>query len=380
MRRFSVVLAALLTVVALSISGNVAGAVAAPGSVANLGSAPALPGPTSPGPLVAISATPTGLGYWVAGADGSVVTAGDAGFFGSLAAKPASPVIDLVSTPSGKGYWLVGADGAVFSFGDAAFLGAWSGPHEPVVGAARTSGGDGYWIVGSQGTVKAFGKAAAVDAVKAPVVHAIGNPGGAGLWLLGSDGGVFALGGAPFLGSMHPNLLNSAFVTGAATAGGDGLLLATTTGNVVALGAAKSPGDAAVAAGKQVAGLALAGQTLGAWVLTSSTRVFSHPLLDLPAGSGQGRRVVYANRAEQVWIVGDDGQVVRTYLVSGRPGIPSPGLYHVQSKSVLAYARANGITMRHMVRFIGGIGFHEIPRYANDTPMQTEAQLGTYQS
>ena len=37
-----------------------------------------------------------------------------------------------------------------------------------------------------------------------------------------------------------------------------------------------------------------------------------------------------------------------------------------------------------MVRFAYGrtlaIGFHSIPRYANGTPLQTEAQLGTYRS
>ena len=34
------------------------------------------------------------------------------------------PVVGISRTPSGMGYWLVGSNGAVYSYGDAAFLGA----------------------------------------------------------------------------------------------------------------------------------------------------------------------------------------------------------------------------------------------------------------
>ena len=76
------------------------------------------------GPVVAIAATPTGNGYWVAGSDGAVSSFGDAGSFGSMAGRPLNqPIVGIAATPSGKGYWLVATDGGMFSFGDAKFFG-----------------------------------------------------------------------------------------------------------------------------------------------------------------------------------------------------------------------------------------------------------------
>jgi hypothetical protein len=100
---------------------------------------------------------------------------------------------------------------------------------------------------------------------------------------------------------------------------------------------------------------------------------------------GYGKRVIYGNDAQRMWLVDDYGQLVDTYLVSGRSNVPAPGTYHVYSKSASAWAGHGGITMKWMVRFAHGssglaIGFHAIPVYANGQPMQTEAQLGTYQS
>jgi hypothetical protein len=93
---------------------------------------------------------------------------------------------------------------------------------------------------------------------------------------------------------------------------------------------------------------------------------------------------------QRVWLINEDGTLQDTYLVSGRRNRPYPGTYHVVSKSPLAWAGHNGITMEHMVRFVRpyedgnlnrlSIGFHAIPRYRDGTPMQTEAQLGTFQS
>jgi len=104
-----------------------------------------------------------------------------------------------------------------------------------------------------------------------------------------------------------------------------------------------------------------------------------------PEDSGEGRRIVYAVRAQRVWLVESSGAVVDTYLVSGRQNTPRPGTYSVFSKSPRAVATHGGITMRYMVRFTRAssgvpIGFHDLPRYANGRPMQTTRQLGTYQS
>jgi lipoprotein-anchoring transpeptidase ErfK/SrfK len=104
-----------------------------------------------------------------------------------------------------------------------------------------------------------------------------------------------------------------------------------------------------------------------------------------PEGSGAGRRIVYAVGNQRVWLIEADGAVFDTYLVSGRRGTPRPGSYRVYSKSPRARATHDGITMRYMVRFTRAstgvaIGFHDLPRYADGRLIQTDEELGTYQS
>jgi hypothetical protein len=99
---------------------------------------------------------------------------------------------------------------------------------------------------------------------------------------------------------------------------------------------------------------------------------------------GSGRRIIYSNSLQQVWLIDENEEVVKTHLVSGRQGIPGPGTYSVYSKSLQAYAPYGGITMTHMVRFARGVrwpyGFHSIPIYSDGRPLQTEDQLGTFRS
>jgi hypothetical protein len=104
----------------------------------------------------------------------------------------------------------------------------------------------------------------------------------------------------------------------------------------------------------------------------------------VPDDSGEGRRIVYANSEQRVWLVESDGTVVDTYLVSGKQGVPAPGGYEVFSKSETAFAGHDDITMTHMVRFAHGrtldIGFHVIPNDGSGRPIQTEEELGEYRS
>jgi hypothetical protein len=72
--------------------------------------------------LVGTAVSPSGNGTWQAGVDGSVVTTGDAGFFGSVPGENVAltaPVTAIASVPDGKGYWLLGGGGTVYPFGDA---------------------------------------------------------------------------------------------------------------------------------------------------------------------------------------------------------------------------------------------------------------------
>ena len=57
--------------------------------------------------------------------DGGIFAFGDARFLGSTGAtRLAQPVVGMSRSPSGNGYWLVASDGGVFAFGDARFQGS----------------------------------------------------------------------------------------------------------------------------------------------------------------------------------------------------------------------------------------------------------------
>jgi lipoprotein-anchoring transpeptidase ErfK/SrfK len=102
---------------------------------------------------------------------------------------------------------------------------------------------------------------------------------------------------------------------------------------------------------------------------------------DLPADSGNGRRVVYSVGQQRVWWVEADNRVVNTYLVSGRAGTPAYGTYHVYSKSRYTTSLDGSARMEYMIRFAWGrnaaIGFHSIPVNRYGAPLQSESQLGT---
>lgn len=101
----------------------------------------------------------------------------------------------------------------------------------------------------------------------------------------------------------------------------------------------------------------------------------------LPAGSGHGRRVVFSESQQRVWLVEGQEQVLRTYLVSGSVyDNLDPGTYEVYSRSEHAYGIDDSGTMRYFVRFTRGenaaIGFHDIP-VLGGKKVQTLDQLGT---
>ena len=100
----------------------------------------------------------------------------------------------------------------------------------------------------------------------------------------------------------------------------------------------------------------------------------------LPPGSGEGMRVVYAINGQRVWLVGSDGNVSRTYPVSGRLDRPLPGEYEVYSRSRTTTSYTGAESMEYMVRFAHGtraaIGFHDIPVDAAGVEVQTKEQLG----
>ena len=100
----------------------------------------------------------------------------------------------------------------------------------------------------------------------------------------------------------------------------------------------------------------------------------------VPEDSGEGRRVVFDESAQRVWLVKGDGSVERTYLVSGSVyDNLDPGSYSVFSRDKLAWG-FDGSELRYMVRFTTGaeaaIGFHNIP-VLEGKKVQTPDELGT---
>ena len=77
------------------------------------------------------------------GRNGGVFALGDAGFFGSVPGQGPvadAPVIDISVSPDGRGYWLVAANGSVDNFGDASWLGALNdiGLRAPLTGVSQS--------------------------------------------------------------------------------------------------------------------------------------------------------------------------------------------------------------------------------------------------
>ncbi len=122
-----------------------------------------------------------------------------------------------------------------------------------------------------------------------------------------------------------------------------------------------------------------------AWLPALPSFTLPTPSTALPADSGEGRRVVFSESRQRVWLVQPErsgaDRVLRTYLVSGSIyDNLDPGTYEVYSRSEQAYGIDDSGTMKYFVRFTRGenaaIGFHDIP-IDDGEPVQTKAQLGT---
>jgi hypothetical protein len=124
---------------------------------------------------------------------------------------------------------------------------------------------------------------------------------------------------------------------------------------------------------------------VGAPAATSDdTRVPPSTDTALPGDSGTGRRVVFSESRQRVWLVTRDGRVARTYPVSGSlTDNLDVGRYEVYSRSERAWGIDDSGTMRYFVRFAHGdnaaIGFHDIP-VLDGRKVQGVDDLGTPQS
>ena len=218
-------------------------------------------------PVVGMAHTPSGAGYWLLAGDGGVFTFGDAGYYGSMGGMHLNgQALQIASTPSGKGYWFVARDGGVFAFGDAGFFGSTGSTrlNQPVVGMAPTPDGGGYWLVARDGGVFTFGDAGFFGStgsmrLNQPVVGMAPTPDGGGYWLVARDGGVFTFGDAGYFGSDGATSLPAPVIGMVAGPDNGGYWVALGNGQVSAFGDVPDAANAPVAA----TGFSLVGQIVG---------------------------------------------------------------------------------------------------------------------
>jgi uncharacterized protein YkwD len=235
-------------------------------------------------PIVGVAATKSGNGYWRVAADGGVLTAGDAPFYGSAFGKAHAIVIGIAPTPTGKGYWLVDIAGSVYNFGDAAYRGQMWGKRlaKPVVGITGAPDGKGYWLVASDGGIFTFGSAQFYGStgairLKQPVVGIASTPTGKGYWLVASDGGVFTFGNAGFFGSTGAMRLAKPVVGMAASPAGSGYTMVAADGGLFRFGS-NMPfyGSAANACpGAPAVGVALSPAAVGYWITFANAMTYA---------------------------------------------------------------------------------------------------------
>jgi len=372
---------------------NVQRASATPNAVYGFGGAPAL-GANDDGRLVGIAPMPDGNGYWVVNRRGRVTGYGNAPFLGDVSTLPITrPIVGIAALPPGLGvgYWLTSDDGGVFSFGAAQFRGSMGGVrlNNPVVGIAAGRHG-GYWLASSDGGIFSFGE---------PFLGSMGgirlnNPvvgitaGRNGYWMVSNDGGVFSF-GERFYGSTGGIRLLAPITGIAATPAGRGYWLVSSDGGLFSFGNAPYRGNAFGGTWIPIAGIASRPRQGGYWMLAGAPGPRVSPRAignEVPAGTGAGRRVVYCNSCQRVWLVEDDGGwdvTIDSYLVSGRQGWPAPGWYGVQRRLNPGYTE-NGVRLDYFVGFAWGtstdIGFHGIPVAPNGQPLQSESELGQFRS
>lgn len=165
---------------------------------------------------------PISRNAWVTDSGGSVFTESDLSGpatqnFGDMGGRPLNePIVGMTPTSDGQGYWEVASDGGIFAFGDAGFHGSMGGQplNQPIAGMAVTADGGGYWLVANDGGIFSFGDAGFYGSMggtplNEPIEAMVPTPDGGGYWMVSSDGGIFAFGDAPFYGSTGGMVLPS---------------------------------------------------------------------------------------------------------------------------------------------------------------------------
>ena len=236
-------------------------------------------------PTVSMARPPTGHGYWLASAAGTVSPFGAAPNEGQVGVRLNRPVVSMASAPAGNGYWLAATDGGIFNFGPGAhFYGSTGNVHlnQPIVGMSATPSGLGYWLVATDGGIFQFGPAAHFYGstgnvhLNQPVVGMAAVPTGNGYWLVASDGGIFQFGpGAHFYGSTGNIHLNQPIVGMAPTPSGHGYWLVARDGGIFDFGDAHFYGSTGnVHLNQPIVGMAPTPSGHGYWLVARDGGIF----------------------------------------------------------------------------------------------------------
>jgi lipoprotein-anchoring transpeptidase ErfK/SrfK len=105
----------------------------------------------------------------------------------------------------------------------------------------------------------------------------------------------------------------------------------------------------------------------------------------LPAGTGTGRRIVYALGIHRVWVVTADGTVRRTYQVPIKQPQLAPGEYKVYARRTSVPIGTDGLRHRYVLRMEQGksggsrLGFCSVPvtRSGKPAPESSEGGIET---
>ena len=151
-------------------------------------------------PIIGITPTPSGSGYWLLGSDGGIFSFGNAVFHGSTGSMHLNkPVVGMASSSDGNGYWLVASDGGIFTYGDAVFHGSAGSLHlnKPIVGMAahaqmEVATGWSRPTVASSPMAMLDSKARRGACISTPPCRHGSHPLGNGYWLVASDGASLA--------------------------------------------------------------------------------------------------------------------------------------------------------------------------------------------
>lgn len=181
-------------------------------------------------------------GYWLAVADGEVLSFGDA----VAVTDVGETIVDVAGTADGTGAWVLAADGSVTATGSAAAVGgvnvASLAAGESLVSIVPRPQGDGAWVITSRGRAMSLGGAPLLPGVEGlalnePVVDAAATASGLGIYMVAGDGGVFTTGDAAFAGSTGGLTLDLPIVAMSLDGDGAGYVLFAADGGVFAFDA-----------------------------------------------------------------------------------------------------------------------------------------------